>query len=406
MSASDTVAVSCPRRRWPAWVPFGATLVLVAVSLVLPVNDTDRDGLFEGLALSALLTLQAVTFAAVGLVIGRAWARDSIAWMFALVGIFVALYLVAERYQYYALVLQEGEPPLGELAAWLQAWLYVPALGIVVIVLPQVFPTGRPVSRRRAGLWLSALSFVGLVLTDALAPGRLDQSTIENPVGIDRGIHETIAELAPPVYVVATLVGFASIVARWRRAGARRRQQLKWFAYFGALLPLSVIVTGVFEQVDKPGASVVPFAAGTGAFLGLPIATAISILRHQLFDIDVVINSTLVYGALTVLLAASCLGLVLVLQTALTPVTSESELAVAGSTLAVAALFRPLRSRIQAVVDRRFYRERYDAARTLDGFAGRLRDELDVEALGVDLRRAVHDTMQPAHVSLWLRDTP
>ncbi|MBV9830236.1 MAG: hypothetical protein JOZ82_01465, partial [Marmoricola sp.] len=349
----------------------------------------------------------ALTFATVGLVISRAQPRNTIGWLFAGVGLIVGFYLAAERYQYFALVVHHGDLPLGTLAAWLQAWTYVPALAIVVNVLPQVFPTGRPVTPRwRFGLWLTVLSFLGIWSTDALVPGVIDQSVVQNPVALSPEAYHLVSGVGLAVYVATTILAVVSLVVRWRRADRRLRQQLKLFTYAAALLPVFVVASGIVNQsgASGPWAPIGSFVLATVAFLGLPIATAVSILRHRLYDIDLVINRTLVYAALTTSLVATYLVSVLVFRLALDPVTGRSDLAVAASTLGVAALFRPLRARIQAGVDRRFYRSRYDAARTLDTFADRLRHEVDLTALGTDLQAVVVHTMQPEHVSLWLRE--
>lgn len=396
-------------RRWPSHAALATTVLLVIVAVLLPPTNLPEgsDDLVDNRVLDALLTIQALTFAGVAWVISRAQPGHAIARLFAGVGLVVAFYLVVERYQYFALVVHP-ELPFGVAAAWLQAWLYVPALGIVISVLPQLFPNGRPVSARWAwGLVLSAVAFVGVVLTDALNPGKIDQSTVQNPFGIDKVWHDRLAETATTLLLVSSIVGFASLVARWRRAGVRERQQLKLFAYAAALLPVFVLVSGLTNSLglDETAARWVSFAAATGAFLGLPLATAASIVRHQLYDIDLVINRTLVYLGLTAVLVATYLVSVLAFRVVLDPVTGESDLAVAASTLAVAGLFRPLRARIQAVVDRRFYRQRYNASLTLQEFSGRLRHEVDLDSLGTELRSVVHDTMQPAHVTLWMRSS-
>jgi hypothetical protein len=393
------------RRPW-AWVPLSVTVALVVCYLLLPPNQTRQDNdQLGGWSLSLLLVLQALTFAAVGRVITLRQPGHAIGRFFGGVGLFVSLYLFVERYQYSALVRQDGGWPFGEVAAWLQTWLYVPALLITVVLLPQLFPTGRPVSRRwRPVLWLTAVASTGMVLADATAPGRIDQSTIDNPAALSASSHAVLEEFATSVYLLTALAAFAAFLARWRGAGWLERQQLKVFAFVAALLPLAVIVSGISETLGASGAvvEVVSFVAASCAFLGIPVATAIGILRHRLFDIDIVIKRTLVYAPLAASLVVTYLGLVLAMQ-ALLPIEAENDLLVAVSTLAVAALFRPLRNRILDLVDRRFYRSRYDASRTLADFGARLRDQVDIEALGGDLRYVVQDTMQPAHVSLWLR---
>jgi hypothetical protein len=203
----------------------------------------------------------------------------------------------------------------------------------------------------------------------------------------------------------ALLVGFVALTQRFRQVKGVERLQMKWLFYAAAVwLAVTPAVVVIGESGSGRDADVrVGLLVFSLLLVLIPIAVGIAILRYHLYDIDVVINRTLVYGSLTVVLAMAYLGMVLVLQIALSPLTEQSDLAVAGSTLAVAALVRPLRARIQTVVDHRFYRARYDAARTLEAFGARLRDELDLETLGADLRRVVHDTMQPTHVSLWLR---
>jgi hypothetical protein len=212
-----------------------------------------------------------------------------------------------------------------------------------------------------------------------------------------------IGEILLPIGILGSV---ASLFVRYRRAGAEQRQQLKWLTY-AALLCLGALVVEqtIFETVgESETATDIANTIASGSIATLPIAIGIAILKYRLYDIDLIVNRTLVYASLTAVLAVTYLGLVVLLQRITAPITSsESDLAVAGSTLAVAALFRPVRKRLQTVIDRRFYRKRYDARRTLEGFGTRVRDRIDVDALEKDLVAAVQETMQPRHASLWIR---
>jgi hypothetical protein len=206
--------------------------------------------------------------------------------------------------------------------------------------------------------------------------------------------------------IACFVVGIAALVVRYRRSGAHDRVQLRWIALGGAVFLAVYLVTLPMNswggEHSALGATIT--AVSQLAFAALPVSIGYAILKHRLYDIDTVVNRALVYGALTATLAGAYLGSVLLLQLVLSGVTGGSGLAVAASTLAAAALFRPARTRIQEGVDRRFYRRKYDARRTVESFAARLRDEVDLAALSSDLSSVVRDTLQPAHVSLWLRE--
>ena len=244
-----------------------------------------------------------------------------------------------------------------------------------------------------------------LSLVLALEPGKLfANSGVENPLGVDAaaGLLHALADAGALVLAATVLIALAAIVARFRAARGIERQQLKWLALLavlGVAVLALLLVIAQFANLDTGTGQV-----AAGVVLGLlsmapALAAAVAILRYRLYDVDVVINRALVYGALTALLGATYLGLVLLIGLAV----GKSGFAVAVSTLAVAALFRPARARVQAAVDRRFYRRRYDAEQALAGLGARLRDQVELDALSRELRGVVDECLQPAHVSLWLR---
>jgi hypothetical protein len=272
-----------------------------------------------------------------------------------------------------------------------------------VIIVPLLFPTGSPPSPRwKPVLWLDVATIATMATLAALNPVLELQDleyAVENPIGVEAvGSAEksTSGSILLVVFLVAGFLTILSVIVRFRRAHGIERQQLKWFTLAVASLLLLIPIDFVTNELVANLAF--------GLVVGLvPLAAGAAILRYRLYEVDVVINRTLVYGALTALLAGAYLGLVLLFQLVLNPVTEGSGVAVALSTLAVAALFRPARAHVQGLVDRRFYRRRYDAQQTLAGFAARLRDEVDLDALRGELTGIVATTMQPAHVSLWLR---
>jgi hypothetical protein len=403
--------VSERHAEWLAWALFALFVALVVagglVTVLGPAPDED------------LFFLAVLGFAFVGALVAARQAGNPIGWLLLATGITLALGALVDA----NLLLDDA--PARALSAWLSDWTWYVWLVLAGIFLPLLFPTGRPLSARwRRVLWLGVAALVLSVVGSAFDPGRLDVDSpvpVDNPFGIGgpaAGVWPVLSRAGDVLAGIAFALSAASLVVRFRRARGVERQQLKWFAYVGLLaatglaVAMAQVLFGTQPGEDTEGGwlevvgAVGWFTALGAIVLGIPIATGMAILRHRLYDIDVVINRTLVYGALTATLLLSYLGLVLLLQLALGPLTEDNGLAIAGSTLGVAALFRPLRGRIQELVDRRFYRRKYDAARTLESFGVRLRDEVDLDALGDELRAVVADTMQPAHVSLWLREAP
>jgi hypothetical protein len=248
---------------------------------------------------------------------------------------------------------------------------------------------------------LAALGIGGFILGYALDAGPLgDLPMIVNPYGVDSPVMRVVGVAAALVLVASMTASAASLIVRARRAGRIERQQTKWLTYGGAVVVGAIFVGGLVAIWSVT----VSIALTTVALLGVPVSTGVAILRYRLYDIDILINRTLVYGSLTATLVALYFGAIVVLQRLFVILTGQrSTLAVVASTLLIAALFNPLRGRIQSFIDRRFYRSKYDARKTLEAFSARLRDETDLEALDDELVGVVRETVQPAHVSLWLR---
>ena len=383
-----------------------ATFVLLAMGIgrSTPGDDFVIGG-WGGLAFA----LTALAFGTVGVLVSRRLPDNRVGWIFCAIGLAIALGDLGYQYADQAIFGAGNGLPVGELAAWSQNLAIPPCFGLIALAL-MVFPDGRLPSRRWWPAALVALTGSTFVIVGyALRPGTLDApfDAVRNPLGVDGGfgVFETIAALGWPLMGLSLVLAAAAMRRRSKRATGLERQQLKWVTFAAAVAGVLIVadVVSFFAASDSADLNVFRTLTIAGGFAVIPIAAGVAILRFRLYDIDVVINRALVYGSLTATLAGVYVGSVLLLQLALSDLTQGSGLAVAASTLAVAALFRPVRGRIQELVDRRFFRSRYDAARTVEAFAARLRDEVDLAALSTDLQAVVVETMRPTHVSLWLR---
>jgi hypothetical protein len=344
-----------------------------------------------------------VSTALVGAVVASRLPQNAIGWVLLAMGVGLGLSATGTSYGALGILTSYGPLPLDDLAAWFGEWSFVPVVYGGVAALLFLFPDGHFISRpwRSVG-WVSAFVVIVATVVDAFAPGRLEGvEAVNNPVAATGWFADVVLAVQPVVDTLALPVfgcAVAGLVVRFRRSTGIERQQLKWIS--SALILVGV---GLGLTAGAPVAGEATFFLALFALTAMPVATGVAMLRYRLYDIDVVINRTLVYAVLTATLGTVYLGSVLLLQLVLNRFTQGSSLAIAVSTLTVAALFRPARARIQEAVDRRFFRSKYDAGQTLDRFATHMRDQVDLADIGSDLLTVVAETVQPRHVSLWLR---
>ena len=384
-----------------AWVTWGVAVTLAAAGAALVFVGLDAQ-IPDNWGFRGYSDVTGPAFATAGLLIARQQPRNAVGWLLLLAGLAMGFGGFVQEYAIRAVIIAPNSLPGATALAWIASWSFAFFAGPVLTLIPQLFPMGQPLTRRWTPLVWCGAAFVPLVFfLFGLRPGPTENAVfIENPLGLSGVLADARATLEAPLGAFMALTVAASgiaLAARFHRARGVERQQLKWVASSAGFCALAFVVM-IASNTSKPGQVLM-----IAAFTTLPIAIGIAILRYRLYDIDVLINRALVYGATTGAIAIAFFGGIVVLEAVLRPLTSGSEFAVAASTLGSFALFQPLRRRVQRAVDRRFYRSRYDAGRTLDAFSLHLRDEVALDAVRANLLDAVRETVQPVHVSLWLR---
>ena len=383
-------------RRLPVllWVAAVACIVPSAVLYVLLDYPSTID-----LVANVGFTLLVVGAASTGAIVAARVPGNAVGWILLALGAGMGFSLLCGALAEASVRTLVGPIPGDEWLAWLGSWLVIPITFGSTTFLLLLFPNGRLLSPRwRPVAWFIAAGVTLATVSNLLLPGGIGESNFANPVAPSGAAADFVLDLARAtdyLAMPALLLASLALAVRFRRSRGIERLQLKWFTY-----PAAVVGVGLGLSASAGGVVAdAGFLAGLLALAVMPVAAGVAVLRYRLYDIDLVIRRTLIYGALTATLGATYLAMALLIGLAV----GDSGLAVAASTLAVAGLFQPARARIKAVVDRRFYRRRYDASRTLEAFGVRLRDELDLDTLADDLRGVVAETVQPAHVSVWLR---
>jgi hypothetical protein len=401
------------------WSSWAVSLMLGLFSVVLLVmtraTPIPRGAVPRAMVAAWVLVLLIILSTMGALIVARRPA-NLIGWSFVAAGLGLALQTFATQYAIYAVLMDPGALPGVAWLAWIPIWLTIPAIYSAFAALVLLFPTGRLLSPRwRPVAWMVAGWITGVTVGNFTYPPD-SYLGVEAPVrlgGAAGQIMTTIGNLAWPLGNLAIPAAAASLVVRFRRSRGEERQQLKWLAYAAAVLGFGVLGIGLVVLLNQLGWVSTQLAKPVGVMLGgvailgetaLPVTAGIAILKYRLYEIDRLINRTLVYGLLTALLAAIYAGLVLSIGQLSGGIGTEPpSWAVAVATLAVAALFQPARRRIQTVVDRRFNRRRYNAVQTIQAFSTRLREQVDLDTLSSELLAVVDQTMEPTQVSFWLR---
>jgi hypothetical protein len=396
---------------WLAWSLCALSLALTALSLLLlALNRSDPNThIYEYWQVD---TLVPVSFSIIGAIIASRLPANPLGWLFCAAACVAAVDHFSAEYALYALLAQPTSLPAGEALAWLASWAWILYCGCIALSL-LLFPNGRPPSSRWRWLaWLSVFLTIAGAVWVAFSPGVIGNlGSIRNPLGIE-GLPSGFKPVQTIMLALLFVAALSTLVVRLRRARGIERQQIKWPAFTVVVVAGSSFLsdTAISEAIGLRWLEWAGYVIFIPALIGFPISIGIAIVRYRLYDIDILINRTLVYGALSATLALIYFGGVATTQAifrALTGQQEQPQLAIVISTLLIAALFNPLRRRIQRFIDRRFYRRKYDARKTLEAFSAKLRDETDLDALSDDLVGVVKETMQPSRISLWQRpDTP
>ena len=387
---------------WSVWMVFGMTLIAIAGAILLVTLGSDAGSA----ATDSATVIYVLATATVGTLIGLRRPGNRIGWLLRVAAFAFAIGALIVSYVQVAYVIRPGSLPVGPVLVLLGNWAFGLGFGISSTFLLLLFPTGHLLSPRwRVVGWMAAISMALLLVGLSLSSSAFEGLPIENPYALQSSSPLVLVLEGGGFYLLvgAILGSVASLVVRYRRAAGEARQQLKWVAFGVVLLGLGIagsvlweLANGSAELSDDTENLIISLSLTM-----VPVSIGVAILRYRLYEIDRIISRTLSYGLLTVLLAGAYVGLVFLLRELL---PFEGGLPVAVSTLGVAAAFNPLRRRVQAFVDQRFNRSRYDAARVIEGFSRRLHTEVDLDQLGHDLLTVAVASMQPVSVSLWVRE--